>query len=71
MSPRYVVDKTGRRGAGPRFYWSPARELSEAEWETLRLSNDKAAARIEADQLNYQLDQWRRHFGGRHHVSID
>jgi integrase len=56
---RYFIEKAGARGAGPRFYWQPAKSLEAAGWRTVRLPADRAAAELEAARLNEALDQSR------------
>lgn len=55
---RYFVEKTGAEG--PRYFWQPAGALREHGWPSERLPNDRTKAITRAEQLNAQLDAWRK-----------
>jgi integrase len=58
---RYLVEK--RQKGHSLWYWQPTRTLLAAGWLTRRLAertNDLADAVREAEQINRELDAWRR-----------
>jgi hypothetical protein len=56
---RHLVERS-REGRTPRFYWQPSGELRAAGWQPERLPDDWAAAMARAEQLNADVDAWRR-----------
>lgn len=55
---RYFIEKPGARG--PLYFWQPSKILREAGWRAERLPEDRAAAISRAEQLNAELDAWRK-----------
>ena len=51
MHVRYFVEK-GRGGAKRLYYWQPSKPLRVQGWEAVRLSDDRAKALLEAEQIN-------------------
>ena len=55
---RYFVEKPG--AAGARFFWQPAAALRVHGWHLVRLPDTRGQALAKAEQLNAELDAWRR-----------
>ena len=62
---RHLVEKSG--AAAPRYYWQPSAELRSAGWLPRRLTDaagrpiaDRMAAESAAEELNAEVDRWRR-----------
>ena len=51
---RHLVLKDGR------YYWQPASALRSAGWRPVRLPEDALAAAAKAEELNAEVDAWRR-----------
>lgn len=57
---RHLVRKPGRAGGPDRFYWQPASVLRAAGWRPQRLPDDPRMAAERAEELNREVDAWRR-----------
>ena len=55
---RYFVKLRGAEG--PRYFWQPSGTLRELGWKSERLPEDLTAAIARAQQLNAELDAWRK-----------
>ena len=49
----------GRRGASVRFYWEPSPSLARLGFKCTRLSDDRARAVVEAQEINAEVDEYR------------
>ena len=58
MKIRYLVRRPKANGTD-RYYWQPDGVLRTAGWKMRRLSDDMAAAMVEAEQINTLVDEWR------------
>lgn len=58
MTPRYLTSRPGKAGS-KRYFWQPPATLAAHGFKTQRLSNDEAAAAVQAEFLNAGLDAWR------------
>lgn len=55
---RYFVEKPGKDGS--RLFWQPSKILRGMGWQAQRLPDDKTMAIARAEDLNRQLDAWRK-----------
>lgn len=55
----FLTSRPGRHGAR-RYYWQPSSGLREQGWRIERLPDDLGAAIKRAQEINRQLDEWRR-----------
>lgn len=56
---RHLVARPNAKGL-TRYYWQPAAPLRAAGWRPLSLGTDQAAAMAKAEELNADVDAWRR-----------
>lgn len=55
---RYLTQRNKKNGQ-TRYFWQPSKALANKGWKLTRLSDDKAEAMSQAEQINAQVDEWR------------
>jgi|GEM_PF-624221 len=55
---RHLIEKPGKDGR--RFFWQPSSDLRKLGWRMERLPDDRMMAMARAEDLNRQLDAWRK-----------
>lgn len=55
---RYLTSRPGAEGL--RYFWQPSAALVRAGWRLIRLPDERRQAIAKAEQLNAELDAWRK-----------